>query len=72
MFWPVMLADRKGQAVKQRFPLWFGTQVMLPNPAVLPSLGSLNLRSARSEASQSRLTGLGTGYNDATLGWPQK
>ena len=28
MFWPVMLADRKGQAVKQRFPLWFGTQAM--------------------------------------------
>ena len=29
MFWPVMLADRKGQAVKQRFPLWFGTQARL-------------------------------------------
>ena len=29
MFWPVMLADRKGQAVKQRFPLWLGTQAML-------------------------------------------
>ena len=29
MFWPVMLADKKGQAVKQRFPLWFGTQATL-------------------------------------------
>ncbi|CAL5220468.1 g2491 [Coccomyxa viridis] len=28
MFWPVMLADKKGQAVKQRFPLWFGTQFL--------------------------------------------
>lgn len=27
MFWPLMLADRKGAAVKYRFPLWLGTQV---------------------------------------------
>lgn len=27
MFWPLMLADRKGAAVKNRFPLWLGTQV---------------------------------------------
>ena len=29
MFWPVMLADRKGQGVEQRFPLWLGTQAWL-------------------------------------------
>ena len=29
MFWPVMLADRKGQGVKQRLPLWLGTQAWL-------------------------------------------
>lgn len=29
MFWPVMLADKKGQACNKRFPLWFGTQVQL-------------------------------------------
>ena len=29
MFWPVMLGDRKGQGVKQRLPLWLGTQVWL-------------------------------------------
>lgn len=27
MFWPLMLADRKGAAVKNRFSLWLGTQV---------------------------------------------
>jgi hypothetical protein len=27
MFWPVMLADRKGAAVRSRFQLWLGTQV---------------------------------------------
>lgn len=27
MFWPIMLADRKGGAVKNRFKLWLGTQV---------------------------------------------
>ena len=27
MLWPVMLADRKGAAVGNRFQLWLGTQV---------------------------------------------
>ena len=27
MLWPLMLADKKGAAVKNRFPLYLGTQV---------------------------------------------
>ena len=29
LLWPLMLADRKGAAVKKRFPLWLGTMVRL-------------------------------------------
>ena len=46
MFWPVMLADRKGQAVKQRFPLWLGTQAML-STALLQFLGLLPDQASR-------------------------
>ena len=33
MLWPLMLADRKGAAVKNRFPLWLGTMVHAPPPS---------------------------------------
>lgn len=45
MFLPVMLADRKGRAVKQRFPLWLGTQVRLRS-ATCHCLGCIRGRSA--------------------------
>ena len=39
MLWPLMLADRKGAAVKDRFPLWLGTMVRAPPPANSPAYG---------------------------------
>ena len=39
MLWPLMLADRKGASVKNRFPLYLGTQVTLPAEWLLGIVG---------------------------------
>ncbi len=60
MFWPVMLADKKGQAVKQRFPLWFGTQATLSFSVQLPfSPGQCIPRDAYTGFFASKLHALG-------------
>ena len=38
MLWPLMLADRKGATVKNRFPLYLGTQVTLLDVGMLGAL----------------------------------
>jgi hypothetical protein len=38
MFWPVMLADPQGHKVKNRLPIWVGTQVGQAGPPLLPAL----------------------------------